>query len=164
MYDIVLYKNRTLKDYLVLRMVLYPPAWNGYRARVPLRWKLIKFTQENASKVPTTQGVYSFLVQPGIANHPKCSYLLYIGQTSKQNFRKRYRQYMDEQKAGDDSRRPHITEMLEKWEGYLWFGYAVIGQKRLIEEVEMDLIDAYLPPMNRDFRAKIQRALGRVFT
>jgi hypothetical protein len=113
--------------------------------------------------IPTTRGVYTFLVQPGIANHPCCSYLLYVGETKNQDFRRRYQQYLREKQAGDESVRPHVTDMLQKWDGFLWFYYATIARADLIEDVENALLTAYLPPTNKEFPAKVGRALRRLF-
>ena len=165
MYDIIERdsKKRSLKDFLLGRMILSPPNWSCFSTPVPLAWSSVKFSPENMAKIPTTCGVYTFLVQPGIANHPYCSYLLYVGETTKQNFRARYKQYLEEQKAVGDARRIHVSDMLEKWDGYLHFCYAPIEKKELITKVENELLAAYLPPANRVFPAKIDHALKKVF-
>ena len=49
--------------------------------------------------------------------------------------------------------------MLEKWDGFLWFCFARIAQADLIEDVEDALLTAYLPPTNKEFPAKVSRAL-----
>lgn len=168
MYDIVSHlqgqQKRNLAEFLVQRMVLSPPQWSACRLPLDLKWKGVKFTQKNAKQLPTTYcGVYTFLVQPGIANHPCCSYLLYVGKTEGQNFRKRYSQYLRDKRAGDESRRPHITDMLQKWDGFLWFYYAQIDQRDLIGEVENALLTAYLPPTNKEFPAKVSMQIRRLF-
>ncbi|SRR6266581_2940228 len=163
MYDIVPHargrRRRDLGDFHVKRMVLSPFQWAACRLPVDLTWKAAKFSRSNMRTIPTTRGVYTFLVQPGIANHPCCSYLLYVGKTENQNFRRRYQQYLREKQAGDESGRPHVTDMLEKWDGFLWFCFASIEQANLIEDVEKTLLTAYLPPTNKEFPAKVGRAL-----
>jgi hypothetical protein len=167
MYDIVPHirrgKRRSLADFHLKRMILSPFQWKACKLPLELSWNVVKFSRRNAGTVPTTQGVYTFLVQPGIAKHPCCSYLLYVGETADQTFQGRYRQYLNEWRAGDESRRPHITEMLQKWEGFLWFCYATIDNTNVIEDVENALLTAYLPPTNKDFPARVSRALRRVF-
>jgi hypothetical protein len=163
MYDIVPHargrRTRGLGDFHVKRMILSPFQWAACRLPLDLIWEAVKFTHRNMRMIPTTRGVYTFLVQPGIANHPCCSYLLYVGETENQNFRRRYQQYLREKRAGDESRRPHVTDMLEKWDGFLWFCFARIDQADLIKHVEDALLTAYLPPTNKEFPARVSRAL-----
>ena len=156
--------DRTLADYHVKRMVLSPEHWRRCSLPISLQWNTLAFTEANASLVPNDmQGIYSFLVQPGIAQHPACSYLLYIGQTERQNFRLRFRQYLRDWRAGSGSRRVHITEMLEKWEGFLWFAYAPVQDESLIVPIEDALLASYLPPANKDFPALVASDLRRLF-
>ncbi len=167
MYDIVPHvrgkRRRALADFHVKRMVLSPFQWGACKLPVDLTWRAVKFTRTNAMQIPATRGVYTFLVQPGIADHPCCSYLLYVGETASQTFRRRYRQYLREWRAGDQSTRPHVTDMLEKWAGYLWFCFARVQNRNLIEDVENALLTAYLPPSNKDFPAKVSRELRKLF-
>jgi len=167
MYDIVPHargrKRRALADFHVKRMVLSPYQWAACSLPVDLSWKAVKFTRRNTTTIPEAKGVYTFIVQPGIANHPCCSYLLYVGETESQTFRRRYRQYLRERRAGDQSRRPHVTDMLEKWDGFLWFCFATIEKHSLIGDVENALLTAYLPPSNKTFPAKVGHALRKLF-
>lgn len=153
-----------LIDYRLSRFVLSPDQWRGCQLPVPLNWTVVPFTTTNAGTVPDNcAGVYSFVVKPGIANHPECAYLLYVGMVETQDFRARYRQYLREKAKGSHSRRPHVTDMLLKWDGFLSFCYAPIVATHVIESVENALLAAYLPPANRDFPASISHAHRRVF-
>lgn len=153
-----------LVDYRLSRFVLSPDQWRSYSLTLPLNWTVVPFTAPNVAKVPDDcAGVYSFVVKPGIANHPECSYLLYVGKVESQDFRARYRQYIGEKSKGSGSRRPHVTDMLLKWDGFLSFCYAPIATKASIESVEDALLAAYLPPANKDFPASISHAHRRVF-
>lgn len=168
MHDIVPHVRRrrrlSLADFHVKRMVLSPFQWAACRLPVDLHWQARRFTRRNRRQIPTdSRGVYTFVVKPGIANHPCCSYLLYVGETEGQNFRRRYGQYLREKRAGDRSDRPHVTDMLQRWDGFLWFCYARIDDNALIEDVENALLTAYLPPTNKDFPARVSRALRRLF-
>src|SRR5689334_7568932 len=103
MYDIVprrgRRKKRNLAEFHIKRMVLSPQHWKEYSVGTKLKWTAVKFTYANAGEIPKLQGVYTFLVQPGIADHPLCSYLLYVGETENQDFKKRYQQYLRESRA-----------------------------------------------------------------
>lgn len=153
-----------LADYRVLRMVLAPKQWQSCSLPITLSWRGVKFEKGNASNVPKhAKGVYSFVVKPEIANHPSCAYLLYVGKAQDQALRDRFTQYFDEKAKGDKSRRPHVTEMLLKWDGFLWFYYTEISSAAKIMEVEDCLLAAYLPPSNRHFPSSVRHAVKKLF-
>jgi hypothetical protein len=153
MYDI-LQRSRDLRAFEVRNLILSPDNWKNYPNRIQLNWNRVLFREDQAKNVPDDiRGVYSFVVIPDIANHKDCSYLLYIGETTR-NFRQRFREYLDIQREG--RRRVHIFEMLTNWRENLWFCYAPINPVGLIKDIEDDLLAAYLPPYNRDFPATIR--------
>lgn len=153
-----------LSDFRLTRFILSPDQWRGCALPVALTWHTVQFSQTNVSAIPDDRvGVYSFVVKPGIANHPECAYLLYVGMVESQDFRERYKQYLHEKAQGAKSRRPHVTDMLLKWEGFLSFCYAPIASTTAIKGVEDALLAAYLPPSNKDFPASISRAHRQVF-
>jgi len=78
--------------------------------------------------------------------------------------RDRFSQYLSDKKRGDLSRRLHVVEMLDKWDGYLWFYYAVIHKRKDIKKVENALLAAYLPPSNHKFPASVRHALAKIFS
>jgi hypothetical protein len=80
-----------------------------------------------------------------------------------QFFRDRFRQYLQERAVGDASRRVHVTQMLMKWEGFLWFCYAAIADQEAIEPAEDALLAAYLPPCNRRFPATVDLEIKKLF-
>ena len=150
-----------LSDFRLTRMVLSPKHWQACKLPVKLAWHRVKFAYGNAVHVPENErGVYTFVVKPGIASHPSCSYLLYVGKVENQMFRSRFRQYLAEKAKGAKSRRPHVTEMLLKWDGFLWFYYAAISKKNKIKTVENRLLAAYLPPSNRVFPSTVRHAVA----
>jgi len=153
-----------LKDFRLWRMVLSPKHWQLCHVPLKLTWRAVKFERANGSSIPANaRGVYTFVVKPGIANHPSCSYLMYVGKAQKQMLRDRFFQYFSEKDKGEQSRRPHVTEMLLKWNGFLWFYYAEISGKTKIKRVEEELLAAYLPPSNRTFPSRIRRAVAKLF-
>jgi hypothetical protein len=149
-----------LKDFKMERMILSPDHWRSFQCEIPLVWEPILFTPSNVNQIPRdAKGVYCFIAQPGIANHPYCSYLLYVGKVENQMFRQRYIQYLRERKQGDEARRPHVSRMLQKWDGFLHFCFARIEDENQITSVEDALLGAYLPPHNRIFPAHIRYQL-----
>ena len=154
------FSPRSVGDFKVQNMILFPRAWGGFTSPVALQWKKVPFSQSRARDVPNNQkGVYSFVVQPGIADHPACSYLLYVGKTGR-NFRVRYQEYLLNLKEGMKSRRPHISGMLTKWDGFLWFCYAPIQDSSKIVATEDALLSAYLPPTNVEMPGKLRRRMA----
>lgn len=141
-------------------MILFPSAWAACVLSVNLTWQGVRFDAAYVQNIPADQrGIYSFVVQPNIANHPACSYLLYVGQT-KRNFRVRYREYLRDEAEGLRSRRLHISGMLNKWKGYLWFYFAHIDDETLIEPTEDVLLAAYLPPTNIEMPGKLRQKMA----
>lgn len=145
-------------------MILAPSQWCACSLPLALQWETIRFEKGSVGQVPENRkGVYTFVVQPGIANHPAVSYLLYVGKVERQGFRDRFRQYLRERIAGEKGRRVHVTEMLDKWEGYLWFCFATVDDEKQIEAVEDALLAAYLPPVNKHFPASILPSIKKLF-
>jgi hypothetical protein len=156
-YDIVDAKA-SLGKYAVERFILSPERWNTGANLKGLAWKVVKFDIKNAQSIPDdSSGVYSFVVKPGIAEHPECSVLLYVGKADVQSLQKRFKQYFREKcnKKG----RPKIRYMLSAWEDYLWFCYAPIADKGKVHGIEQTLIGAYIPPMNEQYPAEIRSAV-----
>lgn len=153
---------RSPADFKVQHMILFPPAWAAFRFTTELKWKLVPFSATKLNEVPEDErGVYSFVVQPGVANHP-ASYLLSVRKTGR-NFRARYREYLRDFEAGIESRRPHISGMLAKWNGYLWFCYAHIDDEAEIVPAEDALLAAYLPPTNVELSGKLRKKMAFLF-
>ena len=139
-------------------MILSVDLWRGYKNYVDLSWSVVKFNISEVDKIPDDQqGVYTFVVKPGIANHPEYAVLLYVGQT-KRTFRERFMEYLREPKKAKP--RIRIKEMIDLWgSNNLWFCYAEIKNKTLIDKMEEQLIMAYVPPMNDQFPANLRPAL-----
>lgn len=163
-YDLIPYgdtlrESDQLKIHEVRPMVLLPRRWREYPNRVSLNWHLVKFNADELENVPDDQrGVYTFVVIPEIANHISCSYLFYVGKTER-TFRARYRDYLRGQRTGKIEK--HKYKMLLQWRDHLWFCYAPIEQIELIKQIENDLIEAYIPPYNKEYPTKFLRdAMG----
>lgn len=153
--DIALAESDELKIYKVEDMILYPKRWSQFECPVELFWECVQFSKETEEEIPDDfGGVYTFVVQPGIANHPCVSYLLYVGQTTKQTFRERYGQYI-KKKTSKELVSLEIVNMLRKYEGYLWFCYAKIDDIDIIISVEKALQNSYIPPANTQFWGEI---------
>jgi hypothetical protein len=156
-------KATDLSFYREDRFILCPKHWTGYKNPASLTWTSVRFTEANATSVPDNKmGIYSFVAIPGIAQHPACHYLLYIGMVATSDFRTRYRSYLKERTKSKP--RDHIVMMLERWQKHLWFYYAEVSGKAIIEALEDDLIVAYLPPVNREWPASIGPVMRMAFS
>jgi hypothetical protein len=143
---------------------LSPQHWATYNLSLELDWKYYPFDPENAKYIPNDSGgVYTFVVVPGIAKHPLCSYLFYVGKAQRSTtLHGRYTWYLRHKTDGKAKWR-HIRKLLNYWEKHLWFCYAAIGQEDMIVQVERALQDAYIPPYNKEFRGDVGPAV-RVLT
>lgn len=170
-YDFAASKQaaQDLASYHVKKFILSPNQWSAYNNPVPLTWVGVKFDSSSAQSIPTKNGVYSFVVEPGICGHPAARYLLYIGRARGKTttLRARYKQYLTEKVAAKG--RPLIQSMLNLWADHLWFYYAPVTNKapvtnnQLIDQLEEDLIAAYLPPRNMKLPAHISKVVKDVF-
>jgi hypothetical protein len=151
------------RRYHVQRFVLHPGQWLSYSPPAAgLQWTGIKFGATNAKLIPKHKnGLYTFVAEPGIASHPSCHYLMYVGMVRDQGFYKRYRQYLNEENV--PKRREHVVELILKWPDHLWFYYAEITDVKSIPKCEDDLIAAYLPPVNKEFPARVRRPMKKIF-
>lgn len=142
-----------------LKFTLSPKFWGELSLDQTLNWHRVKFHSDLENCVPDDLiGVYSFVIEPGVANH-NLSYLLYIGMTKKQNFRARYKQYLTHRDS-DDTGWTHVKYMLREWPDRLMFYYAPLDDPNIVKETEDKLLEAFLPPIPRIFPATIRRAVS----
>ena len=130
---------------------LCPEKWRSYTLKHT--WSSVEF--KPGASIPSSSGVYSLVIVPGIAGHPQCAYLSYIGKTV--DLAKRYREYLSEK--NNPKGRPKILRLLNKYDGYIWFTYTEVDEND-IEDVEDALIDAYLPPSNDRYKGVLSKVKG----
>ncbi len=135
------------------QFVLWTRKWQEFDSMY--QWNIFKLDSNEKRKIPNQSGIYTLLVQPGIANHPACSYLMYVGKTI--SLRRRFGDYLNEKKR--ETGRPKIMRLLNKYAGYVHFCYTIVPEKKLTS-VEESLISAYIPPANDRFPAEITRVIG----
>ena len=126
---------------------LWPKKWTTYDLPDPFNWEIHPFHRDQIDNIPNEPGIYSFVIQPGIASHPHCSYLMYIGQTERA-LRVRFREYLYERRNLRGRRR--ILRLLNKYQGYLYFCCSTIAKTEQIVEIEKALRIAFRPPCNSD--------------
>ncbi len=155
----------TIQTY-IKRFIIYPAMWKAFSLDLSkYSWQRVKLNRTDKSKVPTVTGVYSFVVQPQIANHPYCSYLMYIGQTTDQDLQKRFEQYLEEMEGKRQSR-PKVKYLFDKFKDHLFFVFLPLDNKLSPKDVESELVRAFLPPINdvdtfpADIKKAVKAALG----
>lgn len=128
--------------------VLWPRKWQEYdNVNLVCNWQMHRLVEVERPNIPNQSGVYTLLVQPGIAAHPACSYIMYVGQAT--SLRRRFGDYLTSEKR--ESGRPKIFRLLNMYENNLWFCYALVPNDRL-DVFEDALMASYLPPKNSDNR------------
>ena len=137
---------------------LWPQQWAAYNLPDLFQWEIHPFQRDQIENIPNKPGIYSFVIQPGIASHPACSCLMYIGKTERP-LQKRFKEYFGEQQNVVKGR-PKILALLNQYQGYLYFCCSVIAETERIGEIEDALISAFIPPCNDQFPSEIGRIVG----
>jgi len=121
-------------------------------------WKKIRYLNPTADElaseveeVPDNKGgLYLFYVKcgviAGITEFP-----LYIGRaqfTENQNLKKRVKEYF--QHFNKNNERPRITRMFKYWASDLYLAYTIIDENDEIRDLEKNLINSLLLPMNTE--------------
>jgi len=134
-------------------MCLWPEWWNKCRPSVNLSWRIRKLDRKQKRHIPANAGIYTLLVQPRIANHPACSYLMYVGQA--EDLQDRFQKYLTTERRI----RPKVFRMLLKYEGHIFFCYAPVRKARL-DDVEDHLLETFWPPCNTEFPGELRKVKG----
>jgi len=135
------------------RFILWPRQWQTYS--LTHKWTIEPLNKSKVKKIPTSSGIYTILLQPGIAGHISCSYLMYVGKTK--SLRRRFGEYL--RKERERTARPRISEFLTRYDNYVLFCYTLIDEKSLIT-IEEGLKNAYVPPLNKQYSGELGRTIG----
>lgn len=154
---------------------LHKPLWEKYNyPNLNLNfnnWEKIKYLNENGDgfsdeieKVPNNKGgLYLFFVKceiiTGITEYP-----FYIGRaqlTEHQNLKKRVKEYF--QKFSRSDERPKITKMFNYWSKELHLAYFTLDDNDDVIELEKQLINYLLFPMNDEIPDKVIKQAIKAF-
>jgi len=130
------------------RFDLHPELWaipeigTFYGARV---WTTTRFTNPSTIDIPAEPGIYMFVVAPHCGNLKDHSYIFYVGQTL--DLRRRYRNYLDEQKGLGPNPREKVVQFLDHLQAYVYFHYTLVAKDEL-DVAENLLKDNLTPPAN----------------
>jgi len=78
---------------------------------------------------------------------------MYLGQTK--NLRRRFGEYL----TGERTKRPKVVRLLEMYQDYIHFFYSEV-EKTMLDDMEDQLNNAFVPPCNSDFTGELQKAKG----
>ena len=129
---------------------LWPRQWATYSGSH--KWQLTRLVHAERDNIPDSSGVYTLIVIPEIADHPACSYIMYVGQAV--SLRRRFREYLTKERKPDG--RPKIFVFLNMYPCNVWFCSTLV-QRSSLDSVETGLRDAYLPPLNDVFAGKLSQ-------
>jgi hypothetical protein len=132
----------------ILHFTLWPRQWQTYTQSH--EWQNEKLETASATRIPESPGIYTLIIQPGIAGHPSCSYLMYVGKTV--SLRRRFREYLGMERRPDG--RPKISYFLNKYDQFIFFFYTLVSTEA-VDNVEEGLKNAYLPPLNEEYEGTI---------
>jgi len=136
-------------------MALWPKQWEAFDDSREFIWIQNPLQLEQRDNIPEGPGIYSLIIQPSIARHPSCSYLMYIGKAK--SLRNRFTNYLSSERK--PTGRPMIYRLLNMYSTYLYFCY-IQADLELISSFEEEFLDAYIPPANKQFSAKINKIVG----
>jgi hypothetical protein len=146
------------------KFLLYPPYWKETNNHIstPLNWKSIPFDVLNHHSVPKESGLYCFVLIPSYQNFLESKYVMYIGKTNR-TLHERFKEYLSEQ-AGKGKPRYKIEEMLNLYQGHLFFYYCPISDKKHVDSFEEKLINAFVPFINTSIpNAKLKPELKNIY-
>ncbi len=128
---------------------LLPRLWREYPTTQTFSWNMVPLSSDHKLDVPEHPGVYTLLVQPGIAGHPACSFLMYVGRAK--SLRSRFHNYLSQEKRVNG--RPKIFRLLHRYPANTWFCFATLSSVEAYSEfdlyqAELSLYNAFLPPCN----------------
>ncbi len=162
-FDFDFQERATLKDH-VKKFFLYPDFWKdaGKQIPQPLRWSRYKFRTANLTRIPTSKGIYAFVLVPKYDNFCETRYLFYVGKTNR-TFKRRFKEYLDE-KAGKGKPRVKVFEMLNQYDGHMYFYFAPIVLDNVVGQSEDCVLDTFVPHVNCQIpEAKIKNELKYLY-
>lgn len=147
------------KKHIFQRVIFWRSRWEEFSppAGIAWRWKSVPFTKSSAKYIPDRKhGLYTFVLCPKVAAHPKNHFVLYVGKADRTSLRQRFQQYLQEMKK---LKRAQICYALNKYDGYLEFCFTTVRQQGDIAPGEDALISALWPPLNHQYPASVSHII-----
>jgi hypothetical protein len=130
-----------------------------------INWNSISFEKDNRGQIPEEPGVYMFTFCPysySLAKH-EAQVVLYIGQAKDlRNRFNGYLSYPNSKKPTDQLRRTMIVLWGNRLNFY-FYPNSMLNKKDL-DTIEFGLIDAILPPFNKEIKSSFSQAYKKLLT
>ncbi len=143
------------------KIALWPRQWKRFPQSIKLSWHCVRYEKTMFSSLPDSPGVYAFVLKPNIGGLSELGYLLYIGKAEGQSLKKRCPQYLYEIKRKKP--RLHIQEMFFRWGSCLHLYFAAVSTGLNVSQIEDQLLEAFVPPMNRDLPGRLQAVADVIY-
>ena len=104
---------------------MVPKLWAEYSDRDDLNWQIIKFDEETIEGRKDQllgTGIYTLFIRSNVANHPHSDYLIYFGETEKQDFYTRWLQELKLPRTPPTQKR--LGVFLLRWSDHVWACFA----------------------------------------
>ncbi|EPA9172612.1 hypothetical protein ACQ8AN_000044 [Acinetobacter baumannii] len=144
--------------------ILDPEKWKSFRPIANLDWHQVKFENSSKDSVPSQRGIYAFVLKmfsnsTEESNFPCNGYILYGGITTR-TLKNRFGEYLRE-----SGKRLRIFQMINNWEGNLYFYYSEIPDTSIdLKVLEKQFNNTVMPPFSQfDFSADIKLAKSCAF-
>ncbi len=161
--DIVKRKEYRWKNFCLDLDLLHRKPKSAHKFQI--NWKEVKFLKKNSKIIPQTAGIYMFVlnIENKVLLNGNAKYIIYIGQTI--NLRTRYKKYFSYANS-DHPSDFHKRAMVLIWENQLQFHFFETGKITAAEltNIEFDLIDSVVPPINMRFRGRIVKQAVKFYS
>jgi len=151
----------------LLPLIMNYDLWNKLNKKLvsnlkkPKRVKFNEEIQNHLSK--SAKGIYMFIVEPEFTFEPEIKYLLYIGKvTQNDTFYKRFYEYVNA--IGNKNQRRNIQLLTNLWpdKTYVYI-YELNQSDDDIEEIETQIFNYIIPPLNNYFTIKESKNTRNIY-
>lgn len=111
----------------------------------------LRFDENIRKHLNKTRGIYSFIIEPEFPFSPKIYYLVYIGRVIGTNdFKNRFQHYT--KAIGNKNVKRNVQLLTNLWPGQTYvYVYELNSTDAEIKEIEKQLINYIIPPLNNQF-------------
>jgi hypothetical protein len=148
------------KSHVIGPVIFWKERWEKFDPpkNIAWNWVSVPFESSSAAKVPNDKhGLYTFLLCPRVAVHPRNHLILYVGKAQRTTLRQRFHHYLQEVKK---VKRAHISYALTKYQGHIEFCFTTIPHNAKIPGGEDALLIALMPPFNENFPASVSQIIS----
>jgi hypothetical protein len=125
--------------------------------------KRFLFDEQIIGSLPETKGIYFFMVEPEFNFMQNANYLMYVGRVMNKNtFRLRFYDYV--RCIGNRNVARNKQLLTNLWPNKTWvYIFELNVTDEQIFNIERNLIDSIIPPMNNSFSAEISNQSRSIY-